>query len=569
LSKGPCSLYALCLINHLVDCEYETSTSWCIRLHLYNSQMSKKWTNPPLALTIRPFTASGSEDNQRQQDPLSNITTLPPESLKPALLSRRDSTLSEAQYAFAATTNQYLDFPSAVPFQDFVSPPLPSAEFPSSVRGLVSPPGTSSTINFSDASTHQIAYNAFSPGDEPQSNPVIPSDHSTSFVGIHPVTAAPTSGVTALSRADSSVSYDSSGEGSQQQIILDITQFPRRPDTVSDGPSSLNVTSFTPSRKQTRRKPPASPLYEESEPSASQSLTPNAGEMSYQYPTNTSSQQQSSTSLEQTRDTQDADSLVIQYLRPQSDAGNDLILSSLAPSSARGSYQSHMTAASRGSSSRLTIGDVSTRASAIPESSPAWDEVMNTVKPHWNSDEPTPGESSMPRSFVMSAIWTGAAVGTSTTGQEDGVSLAASPGLFENGESPSDVYSAIGRMSFPKPPMLHTPDGEPSSPISPGPPRSPWITGLTLKTRSSHSSLATLKRRPEDPPMSSPLAPAVPPLPLSVGEPLTSNTIPPPLILHSPAAEYVDSASSGKESTNTDSQRLEAPAEWRNSLMSG
>jgi hypothetical protein len=530
--------------------------------------MSKKWTNPPLALAIRPST---TEDDQRQQDPLSNITIPPPESLKSTLLSRRDSTLSDAQYAFAGMTNQYLDLPSAVPFQDFVSPALPSAEFPSSVRGFVSPPGTSSTINFPDPSTHQIV-DASSPGNKHQSILAILSDHSTPFVSIRPVTAAPTSGAIPLSRADSSDSVWS-GEGSQQHIGLDITRFPRLPDTVSGGPSSSpNVASFDPNRKQTRLKPPASPLYEESEPSASQPLTPNAGEISYQYPTSTSGQQQSSTSLEQTRDARDADSLVIQYLRPQSDAGNGLILPPLAPSSARGSYQSYMTAASRGSSSpRITIDDVSTRASAVPESSPTWDEVMNTIKPHWNSGDSMPGESSTPRSFVMSAISTGAAVGTSTSGQEDGVSLTAAPVLFDNGESTSDVYSAIGRMNFPKPPILRTPNEEPSSPISPGPPRSPWITGLTLKTRSSHSSFAPLKRRPEDAPMLSPLAPAVPPLPLSVGESLASNVISPPLILHSPAAENVDSAcpSSRKESNNTDSHQLEAPAEWRNSSLSG
>jgi len=207
-------------------------------------QMSKKWTNPPL--NLRPATAS-SQDSQEphtRQDLPSTIEVVPPESIGTSFRSHRDSTLSDAQYAFAGTSNQYLDLPSAVPFQDFVSPALPSAEFPSSARDFVSPPGTSSTTTgFPDPSSssfHQTvaAHHPYKHGNKHQSNPAAHSDHPAPSTS-HPIAVPPTSGATALSRADSSVSYDSvwSGEGSQQHIALDITQFPRPPDTASDEPS--------------------------------------------------------------------------------------------------------------------------------------------------------------------------------------------------------------------------------------------------------------------------------------------------------------------------------------------
>ena len=547
--------------------------------------MSKKWTNPPPALKIRSSTASsGGEDGRELQrpDPLSVITILPPEGVNSTSLSHRDSTLSDAQYAFAGPTNQYLDLPSAVPFQDFLSPALPSAEFPSSVRGLVSLPGTSSTSNFPEPSNHHaiVIYNATSAGNDLQPNPALSSDHETRPTSAHPIVPTPTAGATALSRANSSVSYDSvwSGEGSQQHISLDITQFPRPPDTVSEGLLSTrlppNVASLVSNRKQTWLKPPASPLYEESEPSVSRPLTPNVGEVSYQYPVGSSDQQQSLSSLEQPQDAHSGDSLVIQYLQPRSDAGNGLMPPSPAPTSARGSYQSQVTAASRGSSSpRMSIGDAPPRASAVPESSQAWDEVMNSVKPHWKSSETLHGEASTPQSFVMSAISTNAAVDTSSAGQEDGVTINVPPLLVNtllsplSGESTSDVYSVLGRMSFPKPPTPHIPSEEQSaSPISPGPPRSPWVTGLTLKTKSSRGSLATLKRRPEESPMNSPL---VPPLPAPFKEPSTymSTVVPPHPIVITPADHVAIAYLSSR--VNGDRQQPSNAEESRNSSQSG
>ena len=539
-------------------------------------QMSKKWTNPPL--NLRPATASSqdSQEPQIRQDPPSTIEVVPPESISTSFRSHRDSTLSDAQYAFASTNNQYLDLPSAVPFQDFVSPALPSAEFPSSARDFVSPPGTSSTTTgFPDPSSssfHQTVavHHPYKDGNKHQSNPTAHSDHHPAPSTGHPIVIPPTSGATALSRADSSVSYDSvwSGEGSQQHIALDITQFPRPPGTASDEPSSTrsspSVPSFNPSRKSTRLKPPVSPLYEESEPS-SRPLTPNAGEVSYQYPVSSSSQQQSTSSLAQTQDTPDADSLIIQYLRPHS----DLILPSLAPTSPRASYQSHLTAASRGSSSpRLSIGDVPARASAGPSPSMTWANVMSS-KQGWNTSEPVRHDSSMPRSPVMSTISTNAAVGTSTVGNDDGVSIHAPPvpagsllSPFSGGSSP-DVYSAIGRMSFPKPPILPaTGNEEPSSPLSPGPPKSPWVTGLTLKTKTSRGSIATVKRRADDT-MSPPLSPTAPPLPNT--NPAASSF--PPLILSSPDEEMTNL--SGIQESNRDNQRLDVPVESRHSAQSG
>lgn len=535
--------------------------------------MSKKWTNPPL--TLRPATAS-SEEGQEQQHSLSTIAVVPPGNANASSLSRRDSTLSDAQYAFAGPSNHYLDLPSAVPFQDFVSPALPSAEFPSSARDFVSPPGTSSTTTgFPDSlpSSDQINHTP-KPGNKHQSNNPIPSDHSPPSALSHPIIATPTPGATALSRADSSVSYDSvwSGEGSQQHIALDITQFPRPPDTPSEEPSSArsspNVPSFNPNRKPTRLKPPVSPLYEESEPSASRPLTPTVGEVSYQYPISTSSQQQSSTSLVQVQDAQDADSLIIQYLRPHSEVGNGLILPSLAPTSARASYQSHVTAASRGSSSpRYSIGEVPARASAGPSTPMAWDNVMNSVKQNWDPSESV--RASAPRSTVMSTVSTNAIVGTSITGYEDGLSINAPPVPASNllsplsGESSSDVYSAIGRMSFPKPPILPaSANDEQSSPISPILPRSTWVTGLTLKTKSSRGSLATPKRRADDL-MSPPLSPTIPPMPLSLNSSSADSAVP-PLILRSPAEEYANATLS-----LSTGQRLDVPTESRHSAQSG
>ncbi|KAG8818241.1 hypothetical protein FRC17_010893 [Serendipita sp. 399] len=506
--------------------------------------MSKKWLNPPLSL--RPKVTSSVATNEDPNDSTIHagisITGVlsAPETPQSAL--NRDS-LSEAQYAIAPPSHphQFLDLPSAVPFQDALTPALPSAEFPSSVRGGASPPVTSSTANFGPSTDSIVAaYLPSSPSEVRHSEYSYRSlDGMTSDLATvtgHPTTevATITGAGAALRRAESAASRASAwtvGDGSDYNFPLDITQFPRPPisdpgqgseelSQVASFPTSAPISVF---KRMGRLRPPASPLYEESEPSGSPVMTPVVGAVSYQYPVSFSERQDSILPMgSHAFTTQNASMLDV--------TGNHSLQVPASPAlttSARGSYQSHATAASRGSDSpRPSEADTFGQNSARIIPSPGWGQVMNVVKPNWNESEieiqPTPPS---PSSFS-----TKAAVGTnSQSGREEGGStLVVPPGLSSaqaltplSGESNSDVYSAIGRMSFPKPPTVLGSLSGTSSPVTPGP-RSPWITGLTLRTRQSRGSLK--RKFVEDTPLTSPITPIVPPIPSTRDDPNSSSS---------------------------------------------
>ncbi|KAG8873151.1 hypothetical protein FRC20_008550 [Serendipita sp. 405] len=486
--------------------------------------MSKKWLNPPLSLHPKVIATPATDEDPNDSTlhagiPNSGVLSAPE---TPLSALNRDS-LSEVQYAFARPLNQFLDLPSAVPFQDSVTPALPSAEFPSSVRGGNSPPVTSSTANFGPSTDSIVA--AYLPSSPSE---VRHSEHShrsmesmlsnSATMHANPPTTVAT---ITLRRAESSASRASAwtvGDGSDYNSPLDITQFPRPP--ISDPGQVAEESPHTPSfpvstsmnmfRRIGRLRPPASPLYEESEPSASPVMTPVVGAVSYQYPL-TLSERVTGVDM-------GSPNLTAQNVSMADMAGNHSLQvpASPVPTSTRGSYQSHATAASRGSESpRLSIADTFGQNSVRATPSPGWDQVMNVVKPNWNTAEiqlqSTPPS---PSSYSTKAV-----VETSHSGRDDGSSLAVPPETSlpnfspMSGDSSSDVYSAIGRMSFPKPPMVHSPLSGSSSPVTPGHPRSPWITGITLRTKQSRGSLASSKRRLEETPVASPVTPVVPPLP--------------------------------------------------------
>jgi hypothetical protein len=614
--------------------------------------MSKKWANPPLSLQLRREAINHPDEDetlpqsiQSQSDILENVT------LQSSSTTRRESSTSVAQYAFVAPRGTYLDLPSAVPFQDSFTPALPSAEFPSSARGFVTPPVTSSTVDFPGAThsghtsilaayqhshlSHNNTTNAISDGRdsfgeeqrEPISNPAIHGDRTTSPASSDPMTvppmannAEPNSGATALNRADSSVSYNSvwtirGEDGSVPRLALDITQFPRPPaqakasdqtprdDTIASRDTSIDdsydLTSsgrsgqfsghplvLKPGILRTMARSfnaPASPLFEESEPSSSRPLTPIAvGGVSYKYPIPIGDEppQRLAASSPLVQEAFNSISLPPSQDQPGNPqdhyAPGQYLAPPVPPSPASGtardssqSMASQLTVASRGSttSPHLSfIGERPARASNLPTPNETaagqWDQVLSTVKAHWNSSDsvvadPTRHHSSVAagtsRPRLVSSVGTSAAVaGSVSNDNEDRDNIgevvtvpatlnAGLPSTALSGESNSDVYSAIGRMSFPKPPFgvesnassspsSISPLNEPAAPISnlasgtTSPnrtPRSTWVTGLTLKTRSSRGSLK--RRATEDSPLTSPRTPAVPPLPTPiVVEPITS-----------------------------------------------
>ncbi|KAG9056088.1 hypothetical protein FS842_000317, partial [Serendipita sp. 407] len=378
-----------------------------------------------------------------------------------------------------------------------------------------------------------------------------------------------------LRRAESSASRASAwtvGDGSDYNSPLDITQFPRPP--ISDPGQVAEESPHTPSfpvstsmnmfRRIGRLRPPASPLYEESEPSASPVMTPVVGAVSYQYPL-TLSERVTGVDM-------GSPNLTAQNVSMADMAGNHSLQvpASPVPTSTRGSYQSHATAASRGSGSpRLSIADTFGQNSVRATPSPGWDQVMNVVKPNWNTAEiQVQSTPPSPSSYSTKAV-----VETSHSGRDDGSSLAVPPETSlpnfspMSGDSSSDVYSAIGRMSFPKPPMVHSPLSGSSSPVTPGHPRSPWITGITLRTKQSRGSLASSKRRLEETPVASPVTPVVPPLPfVNFTDTSESNSE-----ASSPADNLQDgsthSPSQGEQSLQNAPQP-ETPSQARNSEIS-
>ncbi|PVG04607.1 hypothetical protein CPB86DRAFT_803401 [Serendipita vermifera] len=617
--------------------------------------MSKKWLNPPLSLQLR------RENINRPDEDETLPHSLQSDSHDTATLSsvaRRESSTSVAQYAFVAPSGAYLDLPSAVPFQDSFTPALPSAEFPSSARGFVTPPVTSSTADFPGAThsghtsivaayqhshlsynntTNPISDGRDSFGEEQHqraSNPAIHGDRTTSPASSDPMTipqtnnTESTSGATALNRADSSVSYNSvwtirGEDGSVPRLALDITQFPR-PPAQAKASDHASTTDTIPSRETSIDDPydlssscrpvafpghplvlkpgvlrsmarsfnaPASPLFEESEPSSSRPLTPIAvGGVSYKYPITIGDDppqrlagssplvQEAFNSISlplsqdqsQARENPEEHHAPVQYLAPP-------VPASPADASARNSSQSmlsQLTVASRGSttSPHLSfIGERPARASNLPTpndpASGQWDQVLSSVKAHWNSSDSVVADPNLQASSVgagtsrsrfVSSVATSAAVAGSVSNNdnEEGDSTGATvtvpatlnPGAPStalsplSGESNSDVYSAIGRMSFPKPPFgvesnassspssvsplneaaapIASPSGSTQSPNRT--PRSTWVTGLTLRTRSSRGSLK--RRATEDSPLTSPRTPVVPPLPATVVvEPVNST----------------------------------------------
>ncbi|CAG7847689.1 SubName: Full=Uncharacterized protein {ECO:0000313/EMBL:CCA67843.1} [Serendipita indica DSM 11827] len=477
--------------------------------------MSKKWLNPPLSLQPRVVSTAPS-DEEGANVILSNNSGHQIV-ISPSLFSVRDSSLDGAQYATAGPVHDgMLDLPSAVPFQEAITPALPSAEFPSSVRGFASPPVTSSTMNFGTSPSSIVAsYLPSTPVDRRLST-------QSSDRPMLPVSAdVAASGATGANLHRTSSQYSTTTiDSSDPHFPLDITQFPRPPlsETSSAEPSPTARGFTSPAyaaflRKTTRLNPPASPLYEVSEPSTSRPLTPVAGNVSYRYPFATSDHHSVSPfgirieDEAQTTNFDDGATATASLHVPPSPA--------LTPSN-RGSYNSHLTVASQGSSTRHSLAE--TFGQNSPQPSPAWDQVLTVVKPDWNSSDPAI-QPHIPVSPEPSSLSTKAAVGTSTTGRTDNSLVAPTQpsGSFlspMSGESSSDVYSAIGRMDFPRPPSDQMSSGEASSPVTPGPPRSPWVTGVTLKSLSRRGS-ANSRRRHEDSPLK-PLSPVAPPLPIRV-----------------------------------------------------
>lgn len=510
--------------------------------------MSKKWLNPPLTLV------SAKENDECSGNLAGHARSTSAGLLHPAnagtdLASRRESVLSETQYAIAGLPHQYADLPSAVPFQDALTPALPSAEFPSSVRGFATPPGSSSTADFPSASVYRTTYQPTSPENGPLSNPSMRGDPALHAASVDPTTISGAPGATALSRQDSSVSYNSiwSGTSSNQHFALDITQFPRPPESASDDLSpaltSTLPSSFNPLRRITKLQPPAPPLYEESEPSGSRPSTP--GTVSYKYPLTTPNPTLHSTLTHHVDTLSDP--------RHASIPTASLIPPSPAPTDARASFQ---TVASRGSSAPRFSMNEDSSPSTLAEPAPAWDRVMNSVKPNWNTSGTNAHNERLmtkqldPPSLGSSGIVLGvnaAGKGQSTTllvPQRSSVSAQSPMSL----ESNSDVYSAIGRMNFPKPPSVLNPGSEDPSPISPGTPRTPWITGVTLlRRKSSRSSVSSPKRSAEP----SLVLPAIPPvLPATVPSVPFSTGVSASIVVNSPTETHGETtfSSSGKES---------------------
>lgn len=529
--------------------------------------MSKRAANPP-PLILQPSVPNPVDNDYEARSSTDQETPRRSDFLRPFaagsnLASQRESNSSDAQYAVAAAPNQYLDLPSAVPFQRDLqlTPALPSADFPSSARDFVSPPGTSSTADFptpSPSADQSVAsYYYTSPDDPRRSNSSTTSDQSDQRMDQN--TNAVASGSTALSRADSLASYNSAwtGEGSEQHLTLDIAQFPRPPQTetsISYEPSVqrplgsfINLGSY---RQPTSAKPPISPLFEESEPSGSRPLTPVAGAPNYQYPV--SDESKSSIDKIELSGTNE-----LPRPRLLSDA-TSLLPPSPLPASGHLSYQSQATAATRGSNvPRLSMeGSLST-----PPLTNQWAQVMDK-KANWEAS------ASVLPSIKASSADSVASVqvlvsSSDNSNDRSAVSAPVKPPSTAlspfSVESNSDIYSAIGRMSFPKPPGTSTSATETSSPVSTAPPRSTWITGISLKTKGSRGSL---KRRVEESPLTSPIAPSVPPLPTA------ASMSPSPMFQFSSASEESHYEASTKES-GPPTGGLTIPTGSRTSIVSG
>jgi hypothetical protein len=498
--------------------------------------MSKRWLSPPLTL----LSTNGDEHSNNLDGHAwpSNVDSIQPASSGSGFSSPHDS---ETQYAIAGLPDHYMDLPSAVPFQDALTPALPSAEFPTSARGFMSPLGTFSTTDFTSASVHPSTNQTASPESKRQSNPSIHSELTVHAPSSHRIIISGPSGATAP--ADSSVSHDSvwSGEGSNQHFTLDITQFPGPPDSPSDDQSSLApassiLGSLHSLRKPKQLRPPASPLYEESEPSASRPSS--------------------------------LDPTTLPGLNLQPSPQNDAPLdprqasksTSLPATSVRGSFVSHLTAASRGSSSpRLSITEDRAQTSILEGPEPTWDHVMSSVNQNWNSSRSVANRASaLPSSVPSTAV-----IGASSSDQDERNILVVPTRPFASirtpisgGESGNSIYSAIGR--FPRPPG--SVGGDELSPISQGTPRTPWITGLTLNTRNTHGSLGrqgSLKSS-----MKSPLAtPAIPSSAASI-KPNVSSLEPSPIKRHD------EVANSSRKESKVDSPGLEVLAESRSDAPS-
>jgi hypothetical protein len=502
--------------------------------------MSKRWLNPPLTLLSTTNGDERSKNLDGHARPL-HVDSLQQASTGSGFPSPRDS---DTQYAIAGLPNHYMDLPSAVPFQ-YASPALPSAEFPISARGFLSPPDTSSTTDFPSTSVHPSAYQSPTPEIRRQSNPSIRRELTVHAPSAHQTINSGVPGATVLSPADSSVSHNSvwNGEDLNQHSTLDITQFPGPPDSPSDdqsspAPASSILGSFNPLRRLKQLRLPASPLYEESEPSASRPPTPG-----------------------------------LVALRPndapldprQASGPTSSLLPSPSPAatSVRGSFLSHLTAASRGSSSpRLSITEERGQSSILEGPGPTWDHVMSSVNQNWNPSRSVANQASVLTSSVASNVLSTSVIGTSSSDQDGRNILVVPTRQFAStrspmsGESNSDIYSAIGRMSFPRPPQRA--GGDELSPISSGTPRTPWITGVTLKTRNRDGSLGRQESLKST--MKNTLAtPAIPLLPSSAASTRPNvSSLEQSLLKRHDEAAY----SSGKES-KVDSPGLEVPVESR------
>lgn len=525
--------------------------------------MYKKWAKTPEPLVLRsevnPKAEAIGESSQQasasQSIPSTSTFLLPPNRIQNTP-SRRDSSESDGQWAYTAAPTEYGDLHSAVPFHSStsaVTPALPSALFPTSAQGYSTPTqgySTPTEIN-SPPATEDDGINSYYYGSQgSRSSSESTLQRSDSVVTYQLATAV------ALNRANSNVSYNSiwSGDGSEQHLSLDINQFPQPPaDSGSAGSSSRFLSN--PSRIYTRNQTLPSPLYEESEPSPSRPLSPATAESHSQTPMN------------------------YQQMPTENDGpktGRSTTKSFLVPPSpdrisSRASYQSHATAASRGSSIVPFTVEGHSRRQSETDGNTAWEDIMKAIKP-----------AAVPTS-VTSGTSGRAVVGANTL--DSGESAMASKDhltvglnyLSPSAASSSDVYSAIGRMSFPNPPAdPYAKEEIPAVPSTsqvptPGTPRSTstWITGVTLKTKSQSlsrpGSLASTRRRMEDYP-GSPKSTA-PPLPTGAKEFSSAIVVTSPSIRGKPIG---GESFWGSSDDRSPSQRsgLELPTESRRSSSS-
>lgn len=490
------------------------------------SPMSKKWTKTPQPLVLRReprsrenFAETSRTKSSPTDDPLNASPLHPPNRIHNAGGSSPIST-SSAQWVTTGPPTEYGDLHSAVPFQNssgMFTPALPSAEFPMSVKGYAttSPPGTSTHAEFPTPPETEGAYSYYYGSQS--------SRASVDSAMVEPPTAVTYQLATAVSlnRANSNLSYNSlwSGDGSDQHFSLDIAQFPQPPGAQASSSSSASISGSQSSsshrRLYSRSQPIPSPLYEETEPSHSRPLTPASGASTAQH----GSKKEGEVATEVSHRTEPEGFGIHTPMMKKL-----LVPPSPDPMSSRASFQSHATMASRGSSIyQFSVEAESRRQSAMgEEGAAAWEDIMKAVRPGW-----TPGTSeakpAAPSSISDHAVIGGTTLESSGHGlsTRDRLNVAMSF-LTPSAESSSDIYSAVGRMNFPSPPSDPIPPH--SYPASPTPStlslgggsRSPWITGITLKTKpqtlSRRSSSASTKKRLEDFP-ASPKSSTVPPLP--------------------------------------------------------